>query len=205
MRQVLAGLLLLIVPGCWMAAPGPTLQTAVPYDNPTLLAISDHETAWETVVDVVDDYFNIKDEEPVRIVGNVLTEGRIDTFPTVGSTMFEPWHHDSVGPYEQLESTLQSIRRRAHVRVMPAQGGYWVVVAVFKDLEELSRPTQSTAGAATFRNDSSLTRVADPVGSQATTEGWICLGRDLALEQRMIAQLQARTAAVPGMWRGGVR
>jgi hypothetical protein len=107
--------------------------------------------------------------------------------------MFEPWRHDSVGPYEKLESTLQSVRRRAVVRVVPSQGGYLVDVAVFKELEDVARPAHATAGAATFRNDSSLTRVVDPIGEQEVTAGWIPKGRDIALEQRIIEQLLART------------
>lgn len=203
-RFLSIGVVLLGVPGCRMPPPAtmPPRQAApVYYDNPTLLRVSDHERAWETLVDVVDDYFKIKQEEPVRLVGSVLTEGRLETFPAVGSTFFEPWRRDSVGPYEKLESTLQSIRRRATVRVVPAQDGYWVDLAVFKELEEVSRPAHAAAGAATFRNDTSLRRVADPVGGQEIHRGWIDLGRDLALEQQMIAELQGRIGGgrVPGL------
>ena len=108
--------------------------------------------------------------------------------------------------------TLQAIRRLVVIAndslshsVAFVLGSTTITLAAAAGAGPFSPPRADSAGAATFRNDSSLTRVADPVGSQATTEGWICLGRDLALEQRMIAQLQARTAAVPGMWRGGVR
>jgi hypothetical protein len=179
----------------------PEWQTAnVFYGNPALLTVRDPEVAWETVVDVVDDYFKIQWEIPVQLAGNVPLEGQLVTFPAVGSTLFEPWRADSVGPYDKLESTLQSIRRQATVRVIPAPNGYLVDVAVFKYLEEVAQPMHATAGAATFRNDSSLTRVVSPVGEQPITQDWIDVGRDTALEQQLIGLMLARTAPPPDLW-----
>ena len=80
---------------------------------------------------------------------------------------------------------------------MPDDGGYWVSVTVFKELEDVTQPTRATAGAATFRNDSSLTRVVSPVGEQEINEGWIPRGRDAALEQRILSQLQTRLYTQP--------
>lgn len=204
MRRLIAvGIALLSVAGCTVNPPvtSPGWETTnVFQNNPVLLPVADHERAWELVVDVVDDYFKIEREEPVRLVGNVVTEGRLDTFPAVGSTMFEPWRRDSANPYEKLESTLQSIRRHATVRVRPAQGGYQVEVAVFKELEDVVQPAHTTAGAAIFRNDSSLTRVVSPVGEQEVHEGWIPMGRDTALEQRIIQQLMARAGVGATVW-----
>ncbi len=162
------------------------------HENPAFLPATDHEFVWETVVDVVDDYFRIEREEPVRLLGQEPTQGRLDTFPTVGSTIFEPWHRDSASSYEKLESTLQSIRRRAVVRVIPAEGGYLVDVAVYKELEDALEPEGASAGKATFRYDSSLTRVVNPVGAQEINDGWIPKGRDAALEQRILGQLISR-------------
>jgi hypothetical protein len=171
-----------------------TTPPAVPLDfsNPTVVAVGDQELVWNVTVDVIDDYFPIEREDRVRLVGDVLIEGRIDTHPVSGSTLFEPWRHDSADAYERLESTLQSIRRRAVVRVIPEQRGFLVDVAVFKELEDVRRPERATAGAATFRNDASLERFTEPVGGQAPTYGWIPRGRDIALEQEIIAELQAR-------------
>ncbi|HUT93678.1 MAG TPA: hypothetical protein VMY37_29715 [Thermoguttaceae bacterium] len=202
-RFIAVGLALLAAAGCAVNPPvtNPVWETTnVFQNNPVLLPVRDHELAWETVVDVVDDYFRIEQEEPVRLVGNVVTEGRLDTFPAVGSTMFEPWRRDSANPYEKLESTLQSIRRHATVRVSPAQGGYLVDVAVFKELEDVVQPMHATAGAATFRNDSSLTRVVSAVGEQEIHEDWIPMGRDTALEQRIIQQLMARAGVGAPVW-----
>ena len=191
------------VAGCAANPPvtHPEWQTSnVFYGNPALLPVRDPEVAWETVVDVVDDYFQIQWEIPVRLAGNVPLEGQLVTFPEVGSTLFEPWRRDSVGPYDKLESTLQSIRRQATVRVMPVPNGYLVDVAVSKELEEVTQPMHATAGAATFRNDSSLTRVVSPVGEQAITRDWIAMGRDTALEQHLIGLMLARAAPPPDLW-----
>lgn len=197
-RLFAVGLLLVAASGCgggaYWTAPGPP-GAIVSHGNPALVPAAGPEHVWEHVVDVVDDYFQIEREEPVRQVGSILTEGRLDTFPRGGSTLLEPWHHDSASPYEKLESTLQSIRRRAVVRVVPAEHGYWVDVAVFKELEDVAQPERATAGGATFRYDGSLTRVGDQVGEQQIEEGWIPLGRDIALEQRILGQLLARTGA----------
>ena len=70
------------------------------------------------------------------------------------------------------------MRRRAVVRVIPAQGGHWVDVQVFKELEDLARPEHATAGAATFRYDSTLTGVINPITGEQITQGWIAQGRD---------------------------
>ena len=166
------------------------------YANPTFLSVGNPECLWENLVDIVDDYFAIEREEPVRLVGNIVTEGRLDTFPAVGSTLFEPWRGDSADAYEKLESTLQSIRRRAVVRAIPAERGFWIDVAVFKELEDVAGANPSTPGTAIFRHNTTLTRVVNPVDQQEVNEGWIPLGRDPALEQRILEQLLARMATV---------
>ena len=123
------------------------------------------------MVDVVDDYFRIEHEEPVRMVGNMLTEGNITTVPEVSPTIFEPWRHDTVDPQQRIENTLQSMRRRAVVRVIPAQGGHWVEVQVFKELEDVVRPEHATAGAATFRYDSYVDARRQPDRRPADHQG----------------------------------
>lgn len=176
----------------------PTAQSAqVVYESRLFLPGTNYETAWESVVDVVDDYFEIEREEPVRLLGNVLTEGRIDTRPEIGATLLEPWRRSSVGFSERLESTLQSIRRYAQIRVLPGDGGFWVNVAVFKELEDVVQPENSTVGAATFRGDTSFVRVETPVGQQEVHRGWIQLGRDPILEQEMLGELQGRYGTSP--------
>jgi hypothetical protein len=180
--------------GCAVDIPGQPAGPGIPLasENPAVLPGVDRDLLWQHLVDVMDDYFTIDREEPVRQIDDVLTEGRIDTFPDIGSTYFEPWRRDSANGYEKLESTLQTIRRQATVRVIPTAGGYLVDLAVFKELEDVARPEHATAGAATLRHDTSLERVVQPIGDQPFVQGWIPLGRDVALEQRMLVQLRNR-------------
>ena len=56
-------------------------------ENPLFVPPLDRELLWNQTVDAVDDYFRIEREDRVRLIGGVLTEGRIDTFPMIGSTM----------------------------------------------------------------------------------------------------------------------
>jgi hypothetical protein len=97
----------------------------------------------------------------------VLTEGRIDTFPITGSTIFEPWRRDSTPGYEKWHATLQSIRRRALVRLIPTEAGYLVDVVVQKELEDLDKPEHATAGGATLRHDGTIVRQEGASGRYA--------------------------------------
>jgi hypothetical protein len=165
--------------------------------NPLYVPVANHDLAWEHIVDVVDDYFRIERENRVQAVGHVITEGRIDTFPQVGATWLEPHRPDSSGWDNRWESTFQTIRRRAVLHVIPAQGGYLVEAEVEKELEDLPRPENSTAGAATFRNDSSLpSRLDEGVSRTRLSEHWIPLGRDSMVEQQLLAEIRARVAGV---------
>ena len=176
---------------CWTTPPSRTELGAI--ENPMFVPITNPELVWPAVVDTVGEYFRVDHEEPVRLLGNTLTEGRIETYPKTGATVFEPWDNDSANHYERLESTLQSIRRYAVVRVVPVpSGGFWIDATVVKELEDLRHPEHESAGAATFRHDVTQNRVGNPLVATAVHQGWIREGRDAALEQRILAQLQFR-------------
>jgi hypothetical protein len=62
----------------------------------------------------------------------------------------------------------------------------------------LPRPEQSTAGAATFRNDSSLPSTPlEEVSRTKLAGNWILIGRDPALEQRILGDIQSRLTIQP--------
>ncbi len=206
-RLVAIALLALLPLGCapvdsWTATPGavaPSVLATAMYGNPSHLAVSNHSLLWETVADVVDDYFpSFQHEEPVRQIGDTLIEGRLETYPQGSPTLMEPWRRDGVGAYEKLENTLQSMRRFAVVRVIPAQGGFLVDVAVYKELEDVRKPAQATAGAATLRYDESLERVVDPITDVPVHRGWIPKGRDHLLEQTILGHLHERLGKPAG-------
>jgi len=179
---------LVVASGCasWHRPPPP------PLENPLAIPATRCDAVWDQIVDVVDDYFDIQSEQRVRQAGDVLTVGRIDTTPQTGATLLEPWRHDAANAYERTHGTLQTIRRRAVVQVIPAGDVFQVEVIVYKELEDLAQAEYSTAGSATFRNDASLVRVEEPVGVQPITQGWIALGRDMALEQEILAKIMNR-------------
>jgi hypothetical protein len=184
----------------WTAPPGyvpiapAMMQPANVYANPTFVPGGDSQSFWETLVDVVSNYFPIDKEEPLRMIGDLPTEGKLTTVAQVSPTIFEPWRHDSGNREERVENTLQTMRRYAVLRVVPAptQGGYWVEVTVHKELEANARPDHAMAGAATLRYDSTLVGVINPVIGDDTTVGWIDKGRDTALEQAIIDHLMCR-------------
>ena len=179
--------------------------------NSVLIPPLDAEVVWCQLVNVTDDFFKIQSEQRVVFAQGIPTEGRITTFPQTGATLLEPWRGDSVGFHERLESTFQSIRRIASVRLIPDPGGWRVEVSVQKELENLLRPMHATAGGATFRNDDSLyrygtplpvlgQRVGDqprPVATPTRTDGWIPLGRDALLERRMLDKILKRLGVAP--------
>jgi hypothetical protein len=161
-------------------------------ENPLLIPAGDREFIWNQIVDELDNYFYIQREERVRLEAGILTEGQIDTRPQVGATLLEPWRIDSTNGYERMHSTLQTIRRTAKARIIPVEAGYLLNLVVLKELEELDKPVQASAGAVLQRYDTSLVREQVPPGTFPITPGWIPLGRDVSLEQQILANLKSR-------------
>lgn len=162
------------------------------FPNPLPVAAYPPDYVWDNVVDAIDDYFTVDREESIQVVGDVVTAGRLETLPAVGSTVFEPWRHDSSNAYQKLESTFQSIRRRARAEVTPVAGGYLVTVNVYKDLENVRTPEQSTASSANFLHSTALQRFESPGAGSADSLGWIPQGRDSCLEQQILCNIANR-------------
>lgn len=165
---------------------------AAPVDNPAFVPIRDHDLMWNQLVDAVDTHFKIRSEQRVRVVAGQLTEGRLETYPRIGSTMLEPWHTDSTRGYEKLESTLQTIRRRCIIRVTPAEDGYWIEVEVHKEMEDVVGPTNEQLALDGVRFDGTLRSGNDDIRLGTATQGWIPLCRDVLLEQRILQDILAR-------------
>jgi hypothetical protein len=196
--------LLALASGCGHlhhALPTTISPTAVVLGNPIVVPAMDREYLWQQTVDTVDDYFKIAREERMRDDGGVVTDGRIHTFPETASSYLEPWRKDSTPGFERLHATLQSIRRYATVHIAPAENGYSIEIAVYKELEDVAQPEHATVGANTLRYDNSIIRNESNVIGGPLSLGWEPLGRDVLLEQRMLAELQGRLAEVPVMRR----
>jgi hypothetical protein len=174
---------------------GPMEPQFVLQNNPVFVPVQDPNLIWDQLIDVVDDYFEVEREDRVRLVGDILTEGRVDTFPKVASTIFEPWNRDSVTFSERWQATLQSMRRQATIRVIPAEGGFLVDVNVQRELEDVASPDAVVlSDNDELRNDNSIRRFGNRTPSSGQSLGWINKGHDIPLEQEIILQLQARFA-----------
>ena len=174
--MLIAAILVAATNGC------ATIQNyGAPVSNPLFVRANNHDAAWERTVDVVHDYlFEIERENKLG--------GVIETRYKTGASLMEPWHADSVGLDNRVESTLQSIRRKAHVSVTPVEGGFLIGVEAHKELEDVAKAA-NLQGAATFLDDNILQRDLNAVVGQATPSGWISKGRDEALEQSMLKSL----------------
>lgn len=160
--------------------------------NPLELPPVADDFAWQQVVDVVDDYFRIVREQPVQNNGQIILDGSLETAYVVGASIFEPWRKDSTAGFERLQSTLQSIRRRAIVTMRPSGDGYVIEIVVQKDLEDTDRTQYATETTAGVRHDGSIVRADDDVQDGPQTLGWIPLGRDATLEQRILSDILGR-------------
>jgi len=151
--------------------------------NPLPVPSTDFEEVWNKTVAVVDKYFDIASE-------NRLSR-TIETQPLMGATVLEPWALDSATMEDRVEATLQTIRRFAIVHVDPAPtGGFLVKVEVYKSLEDMPKPDRQPAGRAVFTNDFPVNRTREIVGPVPAPLGWIKRGRDLNLEQAILAGIR---------------
>ncbi len=171
------------------------LNTPVPEQfvpNPVELPPVEDRFLWLQVVDVVDDYFRIQSEQPVQSRASLVLEGRLETAYRIGASLLEPWRKDSTAGFERLQSTLQSIRRRATVIVRPQGNRYLVEVIVVKELEDTDRSQDSTEGVAPLQQAGTVYRDPNQETTAPQTLGWIPLGRDTSLEQVILQDIVGR-------------
>jgi hypothetical protein len=196
LRTTWTGALLLLAAGCMtgpslenpvFVRPDPNVHVANPVwipgaGQPTYY----NEKVFETVLDVVDDYFEIRYANRY--------DGHIETFPRISPGYEQFWKPGSPDAYQRLEATLQTIRHRGEVFIEPAQdGGYFIRVLMFKELEDLPRPIRATAGAAAFRSDPTVERQYEVIEPTFFESNWIPVGpdgRDHELEQAILQRLK---------------
>ncbi|MDR0869425.1 MAG: hypothetical protein LBN39_01385 [Planctomycetaceae bacterium] len=169
-------------------------------NNPIFVEAQDHEFLWAVIVDAVDSNFTIEKEMPIRLYDGVLTEGRLDTKPKIGASLAEPWHADSVGIKERYDCTLQTIRRRAEVHVIPETGGYLIEVKVYKELEDNKHPLKSVSGA-NLRFEDETDSYRDQIDVDASPKGWFILERDTVMEERLLLEILYRLKHPSGIIR----
>ena len=199
-----------LFPGCagFPSQPTPDVSVGTYNDaapNPLFIQTSDPDYLWNAVVDVVDNYFEIKFEAPIRVFERQTengerfvsrAEGRIDTEPTIAAGFLEPWRKDSVNCDERLLATLQTIRRSAVVRIVPDASGYLIHLSVYNEIEDMKTAMGATIGFnQNFIDD--FSQWTQPIGERAASKGWIPIGRDTALETRMLEEIAWRLGNPP--------
>jgi hypothetical protein len=168
-----------------------------PVANPLVVPLMDRWFIMDEISDEIDDYFRILREERIRTVDGVMTEGWIETHPRIGSTLLEPWHHDSTRGYEKIHASLQTVRRYAKVRVIPTSDSFTIDVQVFKELEDNPKPLNSPVSGKVLRTDNALDVDQPDFWAANKNKGWITLGRDVSLEQRILRNIQQRISQTP--------
>lgn len=154
-----------------------------PLKNPLRVPNGDFEVVWSKTVAEVNRHFPIASEN--RLARTIRSDSEMS------GTLIEPWTGDSVTFRDRLEATLQTVRKFAVVHVDPApEGGYLIRVEVHKQLEDLTKPVSQPAGRAAFYNDFPVNRTREVVGVIPTPLGWIPMGRDTNLEQRILADIR---------------
>jgi hypothetical protein len=184
------------LPKTTLSIPMVPLNKQTQLANPLSLNVQDSEFLWNQIVDTVEDYFRIKSEQRPTRESVQWIEGRMETFPEVGATYLEPWRKDALEGYQRLQSTLQTIRRTANIRVIPTDGGFSVAVEVIKELEDVDRSQFSSEGSAIARHDGSVVRTDSGLLGQPITLGWIRQENDYDLEQRILREILGRVANV---------
>lgn len=174
--------------------------------NPLYVETPDTQYLWNSVVDVVDDFFPIPHEYPIQSYSYqnennteavVRTEGRIDTDPVIAAGVLEPWKKNSVTLDQRIEATFQTIRRSAVLRIVPEGNGFLIHVAVYSELENLPQPMNSGISGTNLLFNDDLTKLEMPAGEAGASDGWIPIGRDFEMEQYMIRQIAWRLKNPP--------
>ncbi len=163
---------------CILGCPPPTVR-------PSMFTFSrdQRDLVWEKSVAVLHQrHFQIARESKL--------EGIIESEFRAGSGVLEPWNSDSRGASQRLESTLQSVRRRATISIKPAENGMLrLSVRVEKEIEDVPGEVARFEGGATFSESAPLNRDLTRTVGQSGSSVWIPAGRDLVLEGELASQI----------------
>ena len=163
---------------------GPSPHAPLRVQNAIQVPAEQYDVVWERAVAVLNDLHFMVARESKQ-------EGMIATEFRAGSNLFEPWHHDSIGFGNRLESTLQSIRRRVFVSFRNASPGLVTVhVRVDREIEDLPGIAANYEGGATFSESRPLERDLNQVVGQSGPSRWIPRGTDPALESEIMRRIQ---------------
>lgn len=192
------GLYAWLAAGCASMAPldNPVLVQPAPMacENPVLVAPGAPDPAsyaevYECVLDVLDDYFEVKPASRYA--------GHVETLPRIVPGFDQLWKPSSPDNRERLIATFQTVRHYAVVDIWAGErGGYRVAVEVRRELIDQERPSLARSGAAVFQESTTVDRRSELIGNDSSEDArWLPAGRDYAFEQlllRKIAQCSTR-------------
>jgi hypothetical protein len=154
-------------------------------ENPVYVPLgpNSYGVVFEKVFDVISEYFEIAYANRY--------DGRIESFPRVAPGLGQPWKPGSPDLYQRLLASFQSIRHRAFVLIQVADdGGYFVQVVVFRELEDLPKPTEIMASNAAFRSQDTVERQFEVIDPAVYDSHWAPIGRDPAMEHAIIEKIK---------------
>jgi len=181
--------------GCATAPPldNPVLvrETAETIENPILVSPgtptgASYRDVFERCIDVIDDYFEVLGANPY--------EGRIVTKPRMAPGYEQFWKSGNPDVRSRLMATFQTIRQTAVIEIRTGErGGYFVLVTIQKEQEDLPRPSRQFMGAAVFQEAPTVDRAVEVVREAppaGTGLNWYPIGRDYALEQVVLHRIR---------------
>lgn len=184
------GVLVAAATGCAAVPPLDNPLVVRPAEeNPALVVpvtpdADSYAQVWERVIDVLDDYYELK--SPSRYAGY------IESLPRIAPGFEQPWKPGSPDKRERLIATTQTVRNTAKVWITAGdRGGYRVYVEVWRELLDIERPNRAINGAAIFQEAPTVDRRFEVVGAESSADkGWIPAGRDYAFEQKILARVR---------------
>jgi len=181
--------------GCATAPPvdNPILvrNAAEIIENPILVSPgtptgASYRDVFEKCIDVLDDYFEILSANPY--------EGRIITKPRIAPGYEQFWRGGNPDARSRLMATFQTVRQTAVIEIrIGERGGYFVLVIVQKEQEDLPRPVRQSVGSSVFQEAPTVDRQVEVVGPPSPAPGgaaWFPIGRDYALEQALLQRIR---------------
>jgi hypothetical protein len=126
--------------------------------------------------------------------------GFVNTQPLRAGQVFEFWRTDNVGTAATAEASLHSIRRTAQLTVSTTAGRVCTTCEV--GVERLSLPAREITGmswlAGMFTDSGQAQQRLTLRPEQAEGMAWINLGRDGALEKKILASIEAKFSKLEG-------
>lgn len=158
-------------------------QKPLPPQEPTAAVISTQEdvaSLWESALSVLRKFEFVPDRQDRAV-------GVITTLPMTSMQWHEPWRQDVVDGYHLLESSLHTTQRVVTVRFHSGEQPH---VDVQVDVYRASQPeTQITSASSVLHGFAGLLPTETGVLATAAQVDWVPLGRDAALEDRILRRI----------------